>query len=92
MFNVSIIIPAYNVEGYINRCLNSVINQTYSNIEIIVVNDGSTDGTLEIIKNYCNLDSRIKLIDITNHGVNYARKIGFSQATAEYIVFLDADD
>ena len=74
MYTVSIIIPAYNVENYVSRCLESVINQTYTNLDIVVVNDGCTDKTRDVIKFYADKDKRIKLIDIPNSDVNYARK------------------
>lgn len=92
MYTVSIIIPAYNVENYISRCLESVINQTYTNLDIVVVNDGCTDKTRDIIKFYADKDKRIKLIDIPNSGVNYARKKGVENCFGEYILFLDSDD
>lgn len=74
MYTVSIIIPAYNVENYVSRCLESAINQTYTNLDIVVVNDGCTDKTRDIINFYADKDKRIKLIDIPNSDVNYARK------------------
>lgn len=89
---ISIIIPAFNVEHQIEKCLESVFNQTYQNYEIIIVNDGSTDNTLEIIKKYEKNNSNIKILDITNHGQGYARNLALKQATGEYILFLDADD
>ena len=89
---VSIIIAAYNVEKYIGRCLKSVINQTYENIEVIVVNDGSTDNTLEEILKIQNLDNRIKVCNQKNLGVMSARKNGFNNATKKYVLFVDGDD
>lgn len=87
---ISVIIPVYNSEKYLKQCLDSVINQTYNNLEIIVVNDGSTDKSLEIIKSY--KDSRIKLINKENGGVSSARNVGLKEATGEYIMFVDSDD
>ena len=71
---LSIIIPAYNIESYIGRCLESLSVQTYKNLEIIVVDDGSTDNTLSIIKEYCNKDNRIKVIHKKNEGVSAQRR------------------
>lgn len=89
---LSIIIPAYNIEPYIGRCLESLIIQTYKNLEIIVVDDGSTDNTLSIIKEYCNKDNRINVIHKKNEGVSVARLIGMKKASGEYIGFVDGDD
>lgn len=89
---ISIIIPAYNAEKTISKCLDSIINQTYKNLEIIVINDGSTDSTSKIISEYASKDKRIKFIDNKNHGVSYTRNIGISISTGEYINFVDADD
>ena len=88
---VSVIIPVYNVEKYLDQCLTSVINQTLKDIEIIVVNDGSTDTSLEIIKKYL-FDSRIILINKENGGISSARNAGLNLAKGEYIQFLDGDD
>lgn len=89
---VSIIIAAYNIENYIARCMESVVNQTFQNIEIIVVNDGSTDGTLKILNKFKESDNRIKIITQENNGVMEARNTGFNYATGEYILFVDGDD
>ena len=89
---VSIIIPAYNAEKYIGACLDSVISQTYKNIEIVVVNDGSSDRTKEIIENYAEKDKRIKLISTENGGVSRARNIGMDNSKGEFFTFVDADD
>ena len=75
--NTSIIISAYNIEQYISRCLDSVINQSYKNIDIVVVNDGSTDNTLNIIKDYSNKDNRINIVNQDNKGLIEARKSGY---------------
>lgn len=88
---VSVIIPIYNKEKYIEKCLESVLNQTYSNLEIIVVDDASTDSSLEIVKKIS--DERIKIIALAeNKGVSNARNEGIDLATGDYICFLDADD
>lgn len=89
---VSIIVPAYNVEGYIEDCLNSLVNQTLKEIEIIVVNDESTDSTPQIIEKYAQKDSRIKIISQKNQGLSGARNSGLKIATGEYIGFVDSDD
>lgn len=89
---LSIIIPAYNIESYIGRCLESLIIQTYKNLEIIVVDDGSKDNTLSIIKEYCNKDNRINVIHKKNEGVSVARLTGMKKASGEYIGFVDGDD
>ncbi len=89
---VSIIMPVYNVERYIRECLDSVVNQTLREIEIICVNDGSKDGSLAILREYAEKDSRIKVIDKANEGQAIARNRALSQVTGEYIVFVDSDD
>lgn len=89
---VSIIIPAYNAEKGLKECIGSIISQEYSNIEVIVVNDGSTDKTLEIAEKFSKQDSRIKVISIENSGVSVARNTGLEQAIGEYVTFVDSDD
>lgn len=89
---ISIIIPAYNSESTIRRCVDSIRNQTYRNLEIIVVNDGSTDSTSEVVNEINNTDSRVKLISIPNGGVSHARNVGIENATGDYITFVDSDD
>ena len=89
---VSIIIPAYNVENYIDDCLESVLNQTYKDYEIIIVNDGSTDSTLDILRKYEKKYEFIKVIDNSNHGQGYERNLALKEANGEYIFFLDSDD
>jgi len=90
MQKVSVIIPIYNAEKYLERCIDSVINQSYKNIEIILINDGSTDNSLQICKKY--KDKRIKLINQKNGGVSCARNSGLEVATGDYITFVDCDD
>lgn len=93
MQKVSIIIPVFNVEKYLTRCLDSVVNQTLDNIEIICINDCSTDNSLDVLKKYALKDNRIKLIDLPqNRGVSFARNTGIDNANGEYIAFLDPDD
>ena len=89
---VSIIIPVYNVEEYLEECLNSAITQTYPNVEIIIVNDGSTDRSTDIIGKYKKKDNRIKVFSINNSGQGKARNIGINNSLGEYIYFLDSDD
>src|SRR5690606_8238011 len=88
---VSVLIPAYNVGRYIGECLKSVFNQSYDNIEVIVVNDGSTDDIENIISKDSFYD-RIKYIKQSNKGVSAARNRALKEATGEYVVFVDADD
>lgn len=89
---ISVVIPAYNAECYIERCLKSIQNQTYGALEIIVVNDGSKDQTKNIICKIQQQDERIKLIDKENEGVSAARNDGVAYATGKYIYFIDSDD
>lgn len=89
---ISIIIPVYNSEKYIELCLKSVINQTYNNLEIIIINDGSTDDSYEICKKISNNDTRIKIINQENMGVSEARNAGLKIANGEFIYFMDSDD
>ena len=89
---VSIVLPVYNVEKYLPRCLDSVTGQTYKDLEIICVDDGSPDGSVEIIKRYAEKDERIVLISQKNQGLSGARNTGIYAAHGEYIMFLDSDD
>lgn len=89
---ISVIVPAYNVENYISRCLDSILKQTYSNLEIIVVDDGSSDSTPSIIDEYSAKDIRIKAIHQVNSGVAVARNTGIEAATGDYYGFVDSDD
>lgn len=89
---ISVIIPAYNSDRYLGRCLESIIDQTYKNLEIIVVNDGSTDETRRIAEEYARRDSRIRVIHQTNKGLVAARKAGLEIASGEYISAVDSDD
>lgn len=89
----SLIVPIYNGEKYIDRCLNSIINQTYDNFEIIVINDGSIDDSKNIIKKFIKTHkSKIKFIDQTNKGLSYSRNKGLENANGDYIMFVDVDD
>ncbi|WP_297633617.1 glycosyltransferase [uncultured Clostridium sp.] len=89
---ISIIVPIYNVENYLGKCIESIISQTYENIEIILVNDGSTDSGLEICEKYEKSDKRIKIVDKKNGGLSDARNYGIDVAKGEYLVFIDSDD
>lgn len=89
---VSVIVPCYNVEKYIEKGLSSLINQTLKDIEIIVINDGSNDNTLKILNEFRKNDKRIKIIDKKNEGVSAARNIGLKEAKGKYICFMDSDD
>lgn len=89
---VSIIIPVYNAETYIDRCLNSALFQTYYNVEVICVNDGSNDRSLDILRSFERKDDRIKVIDKKNGGVSAARNDGIKASQGDYILFIDADD
>lgn len=89
---ISIIVPIYNVEDYLSRCIESILSQTYENLEIILVNDGSTDNSIDICKKYLEIDSRLKLIIKENGGLSSARNKGLENATGKYIAFVDSDD
>lgn len=89
---VSIIVPAYNAEKYIERCIKSLIGQTYKNIEIILINDGSKDDSLSILRNFESRDKRIILINQENSGPSKARNRGINESNGDYIAFIDADD
>jgi len=89
---ISIIIPVYNVEQYLRQCLDSVVNQTLQDIQIICVNDGSPDGSRAILQEYADRDSRIEIIDKPNGGLSSARNAGIAPMRGEYMYFLDSDD
>jgi len=89
---VSILVPLYNQERYIDACLSSIYNQTYKNLEIVIVNDGSTDRSPLMAKEWASRDSRIKVVDKQNEGLTYARRDGYREATGDYIAFVDSDD
>jgi glycosyltransferase EpsH len=89
---LSIIVPVYNCEKYIGRCVDSIINSLYLDIELIIINDGSTDNTKLILDYYRKEDNRIKIINQKNKGISAARNLGLQKASGEYVTFLDADD
>lgn len=89
---LTIIVPIYNTENYLSECIDSILNQSYKDIELILINDGSTDNSSSICDEYSSKDKRIKVIHIENRGVSYARNTGLSIAKGEYITFVDSDD
>ena len=89
---ITVIVPVYNVENYLNKCLDSLINQTYKNLEIIVINDGSTDNSGEICQEYAQKDNRIVYIEKENGGLSDARNEGLERMTGSYVTFVDSDD
>ena len=89
---VSIIVPCYNVENYVSECLKSIFDQTYKNIEVICINDGSTDDTLSILNNAYQFNNRMILITQKNRGLSEARNAGLRLATGKYVMFIDSDD
>ena len=89
---ISIIIPIYNCEKYLSRCLDSIINQTFTNIEIICINDGSTDSSLKILQDYKTKDPRIIIINQNNQKLGAARNRGLEIQKGNYITFIDSDD
>lgn len=89
---ISIIVPIYNVERYITRCINSILDQAFTNYELILVNDGSTDSSLNICNSFADLDCRIKVYTKPNGGLSDARNFGLKYATGDYVCFIDSDD
>ena len=89
---ISVIVPVYNVEKYLDKCIQSLINQTYENIEILLINDGSKDSSLEICEAWKNEDNRIKVFDKNNGGLSDARNYGISHSIGSYLYFVDSDD
>lgn len=89
---ISIIIPVYNSSKYIKSCLDSILNQTFKNFEVIIIDDGSTDNSYDILKEYSTKNTSIKLFKNSNHGVSFTRNYGISLAQADYLCFIDSDD
>ena len=89
---ISVIVPVYNVEQYLDRCVDSIINQTYKNLEIILINDGSTDNSGQLCDELAKKDDRIRVIHKENGGLSDARNVGINVAEAELIGFIDSDD
>ena len=94
MYNplISVIIPIYNVECYLKTCIDSIVNQTYSNLEIVLVDDGSPDRCFEICDEYAKKDNRVKVIHQENGGLAHARNVGIANSNGEYLTFVDSDD
>lgn len=92
MPKVSIVIPVYNLGNLLHRCLGSVLTQTHSDIQLLLIDDGSSDNSLSLCQQYAEKDSRIEVFHHQNHGVSYTRNVGISQATGDYIIFIDGDD
>ena len=92
MIKISVIIPIYNMEEYLPQCLDSIVSQTLREIEILCIDDGSTDGSEEVLKLYCDRDSRIRVIKQNNQGVSCARNLGIEEASGKYVIFMDPDD
>ena len=92
MVKISVIIPVYNSEKYLKECLDSVLNQSFNDFEVICINDGSTDSSLKILNDYQSKDSRIKIISKENNGAASARNIGIKESQGEYVYFMDSDD
>jgi glycosyltransferase involved in cell wall biosynthesis len=89
---ISVIIPVYNVENYLSKCISSVVNQTFKDIEIICINDGSTDSSLDILNTYAKNDNRMIIVHESNHGQGYCRNLALKMAQGQYIMFVDSDD
>ena len=92
MPTVSVIIPCYNVELHLSKCIESILGQTYTNFELLLIDDGSTDGTLAVLEKYAETDQRIRVFTHENKGVSYTRNRGISEANGEWIMFIDGDD
>ena len=89
---ISIIVPIYNVEKYLRQCLDSIMNQTYRNFECLLINDGSSDNSEDICREYVSKDSRFRYFEKENGGVSSARNLGIEHSKGEYITFIDSDD
>ena len=89
---VSVIVPVYNVERYLRHCVNSILIQTYHNLEVILVDDGSPDNCPKICDEYAKADARVKVIHKNNGGLSDARNIGMQAASGDYLMFVDSDD
>ena len=89
---ISVIVPVYNVENYLTRCVDSILSQTYKNIEILLIDDGSTDASGDICNEYCREDSRVSVVHQRNGGLASARNAGIDISTGEYLTFIDSDD
>ena len=92
MPEVSVVIPVYNVEPYLRECLDSVLNQTFKDIEVICVDDGSTDGSVSVLNEYADKDGRVKVVTAEHKNAGAARNISYGLSKGKYLLFLDADD
>ena len=92
MKKLSVVLPVYNVESYVSKCIDSILNQTFKDFELIIIDDGSTDSSSAICEHYKNIDSRIQLIKQKNQGLSAARNHGIQLAQGEFISFIDSDD
>lgn len=91
-YKISVIVPIFKTEAYLRRCLDSILNNTYRNLEIICINDGSPDDSWKILEEYRALDSRFVVLNQENRGISAARNAGMDIATGEFIAFIDSDD
>ena len=89
---ISVVVPVYNVKDYVEKCLSCILNQTYSNLEILIFDDGSTDGSLEICRHIAEKNKRVHLKELKHKGVSYVRNLGVAEARGDYLVFIDSDD
>lgn len=89
---ISVIVPLYNGEKYLERCIESILNQSNENLEILLIDDGSTDSSIHICEKYKRLDNRVKIYNIPHKGVSAARNTGIIKATGDYFTFVDCDD
>ncbi|MDR0422523.1 MAG: glycosyltransferase, partial [Proteiniphilum sp.] len=89
---ISVIVPVYNVEKYLRKCLESILAQTYTSFELLLVNDGSTDGSGQICDEYAQKDSRVQVFHQENKGVSRARNLGLERAKGKWVAFIDSDD
>ena len=89
---ITVIVPVYKTERFLNRCVRSIVCQTYQNLEILLIDDGSPDQCPELCENWAEKDSRIKVIHQTNRGISAARNIGLENASGNYILMVDSDD
>ena len=89
---ISVIVPVYNVKEYLNTCVESILNQTYENLEVILVDDGSTDGSGEVCDSYAKTDTRVQVLHTKNGGQAAARNRGIEVSKGEYLTFIDSDD
>lgn len=92
MMKISIVVPVYNMSRYLDKCISSIRNQSYTNLEIILIDDGSIDGSSKIVDKHASFDSRIIAIHEENQGESRARNVGLEQTTGDYIAFVDCDD